>query len=232
MITTTLYKDILKAQLNKQPLLAVLLDPDKFSLERTAEFMRKLPSQTTHILIGGSTVSKGLTEALVRAVKMVTSKPVLLFPGDYSQLTDAADGVLYLSLLSGNNPEYLIGQQRKAVSLLRQFELEVIPTAYILIDGGTESAVARVTKTEPLPQDALNYILDTAKAGEYMGAKLVYLEAGSGAKVPVSEAIIKAVKSELKIPIIVGGGIRTSGQLQKAYQAGADMVVMGTVFEE
>lgn len=232
MITTTLYKDILKAELEQRPLLAILLDPDKFNLEETADFMRNLPSRTTHIFIGGSTVPEGKTETLVRAVKMISSKPIVLFPGDYSQLTDAADGVLYLSLLSGDNPEYLVGQQVKAVPLLKQFSLEVIPTAYLLIDGGSKSAVSRVTNTEAILQADVKRIVHTAKAGEFMGAKLVYLEAGSGAKIPVSAEIIKAVKSELNIPLIVGGGIRTPEQLHRAYEAGADMVVMGTVFEE
>lgn len=231
MITTTLYEAILKAQQLKQPMLAILLDPEKFNLEETASFLRGLPQETTHLLVGGSTVPKGRTHALVHSLKLLTAKPVILFPGDYSQLTEAADGVLFLSLLSGDNPEYLIGQQRKAVSLLRNTSLEVLPTAYLLIDGGTNSAVQRVTQTQAIPQGDLQKIVDTAKAGEYMGAKLVYLEAGSGAKVPVSIEIIRAVKNELHIPLIVGGGIRTPEQLQAAYAAGADMVVMGTAFE-
>ena len=231
MITATLYEDILKAQELKQPLLAILLDPEKFNIEETATFLRSLPVETTHLLVGGSTVPEGATETLVRSLKMVTAKPILLFPGDYSQLTDEADGVLFLSLLSGENPEYLIRQQRKSVAILRNTRIEVLPTAYLLIDGGAESAVQRVTQTEALSQDELDRIVDTAKAGEYMGAKLVYLEAGSGARIPVSPSIIEAVKKELHIPLIVGGGIRTSEQLQAAYEAGADMVVMGTAFE-
>jgi len=135
-------------------------------------------------------------------------------------------------LLSGTNPEYLVGQQIKAVPKLRKANLEVIPTAYLLIEGGTESAVQRVTETTALPQDDLQRIVDTAKAGEYMGGKLVYLEAGSGAKIPVSPSIIEAVKREIHIPLIVGGGIRMPEQLQAAYKAGADMVVMGTAYEQ
>ena len=232
MTTATIYESILKAQREEEPLLAVLLDPEKFELETSAAFLRTLPIETTHLLVGGSTVPEGMTEALVRSLKTATAKPIILFPGDYSQLTDTADAVLFLSLLSGTNPEYLIGQHIKAVPKLRKAHLEVLPTAYLLIDGGAESAVQRVTQTKAIPQNELQRIVDTAKAGELMGAKLVYLEAGSGARFPVSHEIIRAVKDEIKIPLIVGGGIRTAEQLQAAYSAGANMVVMGTVFEQ
>ena len=137
-----------------------------------------------------------------------------------------------MSLLSGRNPEYLIGQQVKAVPLLNQSPLEVLPTAYILIDGGSESAVERVTATAPIDRTDLNTIVNTAKAGEYMGSKLVYLEAGSGALEPISEEVIRAVCEAVEIPVIVGGGIRTEEQKQVAYRAGATLVVIGTALEE
>jgi len=155
-----------------------------------------------------------------------------LFPGDYSQLTNEADAVLFLSLLSGRNTEYLIGQQLKSVSFLQNASLEVISTGYILIDGGTISAVERVSETKPLTQSNSNAIVETALAGQYMGAKLIYLEAGSGARIAVQAEIISEVKKAIEIPLIVGGGIRTEEQKLIAYDAGADMVVMGTVFEE
>jgi len=231
MTTTTLYEAIVSAQLTNQKLMAILLDPDKFDVSQTKAFLERLPKETSHLLVGGSTVPKGLTEVLVTSLKSVTALPIILFPGDVSQLTNAADGVLFLSLLSGNNPEYLIGQQAKAVKYLKETSLEVIPTGYVLIDGGNESAVARVTDTFPMSQRDIEAIASVAKAGEYMGAKLIYLEAGSGADVPVHPEIIQAVKSILHIPLIVGGGIRSAKQLRAAYDAGADMVVMGTAFE-
>jgi len=231
MTTTTLYEAIVSAQLTNQKLMAILLDPDKFDVSQTKAFLERLPKETSHLLVGGSTVPKGLTEVLVTSLKSVTALPIILFPGDVSQLTNAADGVLFLSLLSGNNPEYLIGQQAKAVKYLKETSLEVIPTGYVLIDGGNESAVARVTDTLPMSQSDIEAIASVAKAGEYMGAKLIYLEAGSGANVPVHPEIIQAVKSILHIPLIVGGGIRSAKQLRAAYDAGADMVVMGTAFE-
>ena len=231
MMTKSLYNSFSEALDLKKKLLAILIDPEKFELKNTASFLRNLPLETTHLFVGGSTVPEGITEDLVKALKNCTAKPILLFPGDVSQITNDADGLLFLSLLSGRNPEYLIGQHVKAISKLRGSSLEIIPTGYILIDGENESAVASVTQTKPLPQTAVQPIVDTAKAGELMGAKLMYLEAGSGAKVPVSSEIISAVKQELNIPLIVGGGIKTKEQIKNAYSAGATMIVMGTAFE-
>lgn len=227
----TFLNHFIEANRDDKKLLAILIDPEEFNLEATSEFLKQIPTATTHLFVGGSTVKKGVTKAVVTALKFQTEKPIILFPGDVSQLTPKADALLFLSLLSGTNPEYLIGQHIKAVSALRGNDLTAIPTGYLLIDGGNESAVARVTKTNPMPQRDIQKIVDTAKAGELLGMKLIYLEAGSGAKTPVSEAIITAVKNELNIPLIVGGGIKTETQKQAAYQAGATMVVMGTVFE-
>lgn len=231
MIAKNLYHAFREALNLKTKLLAVLVDPDKFEVEHAPQYIRKLPVDTTHIFVGGSSVPAGATERLVRAFKMVTSKPIVIFPGDHSQITDAADALLFLNLLSGRNPEYLVSQQVKSVPALRKSSLEVISTGYLLIDGGRESAVERVTKTSAIPQDRLNEIVDTAKAGELMGVKLIYLEAGSGARYPVSCEIISAVKKEISIPLLVGGGIRTESQRQTAYHSGADMVIMGTAFE-
>ncbi len=226
-----IYYNIIQSGKEGAKLLAILIDPEKFELEDAASFLRNLPAATTHVFVGGSTVLEGTTEALIKELKLYTAKPILLFPGDVSQITEAADGLLFLSLLSGRNPEYLIEQQIKAVSKLQGSRLEIISTGYILIDGEKESAVAQVTQTNPISQNDIQLIVDTAKAGELMGAKLMYLEAGSGAKKPVSAEIISAVKKELNIPLIVGGGIKTIEQINNAYQAGATMIVMGTAFE-
>ena len=231
-MTKNLYTTFSEALMHSTRLLAILIDPEKFDSTKTAAFLREVPTETTHIFVGGSTVPEGMTESLVKELKLYTAKPILIFPGDVTQITNQADGLLFLSLLSGRNPEYLIGQHVKAVSKLRSTSLEIIPTGYILINGENASAVASVTETKPLPQTAIQTIVDTAKAGELMGAKLMYLEAGSGAKVAVSSEIISAVKQELNIPLIVGGGIRTKEQIENAYKAGATMVVMGTAFEK
>lgn len=230
-IQQKIYNTFTEANVKGNRLLAILVDPEKFDLSSAAAFLRTLPKETTHIFVGGSTVPKGLTETLVDTLKLYTAKPIVLFPGDVSQITASADALLFLNLLSGRKAEYLIGQQVKAVTALRENNLETISTGYLLIDGGHESAVARVTGTLPMKQEKIQTVVDTAKAGELMGTKLVYLEAGSGAVVPVSEEIIAAVKKEVAIPIIVGGGIRTEAAKEKAYIAGATMVVMGTAFE-
>jgi len=231
MKETSYQKNIIKS-FKEQNLLAILLDPDKFDTTNSSAFLAALPTETTHIFVGGSTVAEGKTEALIKVLKTFTTKPIILFPGNVNQITDLADGLLFLSLLSGTNSEYLIGQQVRAVPKLKNTKLEIIPTAYILIDGGNESAVARVTQTEPIPQEDVQRIVNTAKAAEYLGKQVVYLEAGSGAKVAVSKHIIKEVKKEVNIPILVGGGIKTESQRQTAYKAGANLVVMGTVFEK
>ena len=158
--------------------------------------------------------------------------PVILFPGDVSQITNKADGILFLSLLSGRNPEYLIEQQIKSVSALKNTNLEILPTGYILIDGKKDTATQRVSKTKPIPQEKRELILNTSLAGEYSGKKIIYLEAGSGATIPVDMDIITLVANNLSIPIIVGGGIRSKIALENAYKAGADLVVIGTAFEK
>ncbi|MDT0641201.1 geranylgeranylglyceryl/heptaprenylglyceryl phosphate synthase [Zunongwangia sp. F363] len=229
---STIYSEFLNSANNKLKRLCILVDPDKFANEKAGFFLKSLPVETSFIFVGGSTVAACKTEATVKALKEHTHLPILLFPGDYTQITEEADGILFLSLLSGRNPEYLIGQQIKSVSCLRSSNLEIIPTGYILIDGGKESAVKRVSKTLPLPQEKVQLIVDTALAGQYLGKQLIYLEAGSGANFPVSEEIIAAVRNAIDIPLIAGGGIRNTLQLQKSYEAGADLVVIGTAFED
>jgi len=225
------YQDILKAITEEKKLLAILIDPDKFDTSFTQSFLNKIPKETTHLFVGGSTVEFGFIEKTVRSIKEFSELPVFLFPGDYAQVTSEAEAILFLSLISGRNAEYLIGQQTKAVVILKDIDLEIISTGYILIDGGNESAVERVSETKAMPQSNVEDIVHTALAGEYLGAKFIYLEAGSGAKIPVNNNIIEAVKNAISIPLIVGGGIKTEEQKQKAYSYGADLVVMGTAFE-
>ncbi len=226
------YSEMLSAIKRGDKLLAILIDPEKFAVSEVSNFLIKIPKETTHLFVGGSTDLNDKINEVVTALKKYSKLPVFLFPGSHHQITDAADALLFLSLHSGRNPEYLIGQQVRAASTLKSTSLEIIPTSYLLIDGGNESAVARVSETVAMSQESISIIADTALAGQMMGARLVYLEAGSGAKVPVSQAIIKSVKNTLSIPVLVGGGIRTKEQREQAYLAGADLVVMGTVFED
>ena len=226
------YKNLQKSVSEKEKQLAILIDPDKFDISEVKSFLNKIPKETTHLLVGGSTVANGETEAAVQALKAETELPIFLFPGDHSHITAFADALLFLTLLSGRNAEYLIGQQIKSISKLKNSSLEIISTGYILIDGGNNSSVSKVTNTEPLPQEDIEMIVNTALAGQFMGAKLIYLEAGSGAKLPVKPEIISKVKKAINIPLIVGGGIKTETQKQEAYNSGADMNVMGTAYEE
>ncbi|MDT0678440.1 geranylgeranylglyceryl/heptaprenylglyceryl phosphate synthase [Autumnicola musiva] len=226
-----IYSEILKAALNDKKQLSILIDPEKTDAENVQSLLKNLPRETGFLFVGGSTVAPEKTENIVTTIKKFSNLPVILFPGDHTQITEEADAILFLSLLSGQNPEYLIGQHVKSVSRLRQSKLEIIPTGYILVDGGKESAVQRVSNTLPLPQEKVQLIVDTALAGQFSGKKLIYLEAGSGAKFPVSGEVISVVKKAIDIPLVVGGGIRSTRQLEKAYGAGADMVVIGTAFE-
>lgn len=218
------------AAINKK-LLAVLIDPDKQDFETLPGFIKLVnESVITHIFIGGSTVEAQLTESLVLKLRTLTSLPLVLFPGDVTQLTEAADAILFLSLISGDNPEYLIGKHIKSAAVLRHSDLEIIPTGYALIESGNETSVQRVTNTKPL-KNCKHTIADTAKAGEFLGLQLMYLEAGSGATKPIDSEVIRYVKDDLNIPLIVGGGIRCTDQLDNAYTAGADLVVIGTALE-
>lgn len=227
-----IYLNILSAKKNNQKLLAVLIDPEKITPEKIPAFFEKVhQSIATHIFVGGSTDENNQTENIVSEIKKATHLPVLLFPGDANQITNKADGILFLSLLSGRNPTFLIEQQVKAAPILQKTNLEIIPTGYILIDGGKETAVQKVSNTNPIAQNNLDLILNTAMAGEFLGKKLIYIEAGSGATVPVDANIIKKCQTQLNIPLIVGGGIRTKEQLESAFNSGADLAVIGTAFE-
>ena len=228
-----IYNNILTSISNKEKLLAVLIDPDKIKIEDVSNFIKNVnASVATHIFIGGSSVRVNETENLVTEIKKLTKLPLVLFPGDIIQITKQADALLFLSLISGRNPEYLIGKHVEAVSKLRQIDLEVIPTGYILIENGKKTAVEKVTDTQPMSRKNIPFVIDTALAGELLGMKLLYLEAGSGATHPVDTKMISETKKAIQIPLIVGGGIKTKQQLDDAYHFGADLVVIGTAFEE
>ena len=230
--SVNIYQNILSAKEQNKKLLAILIDPEKIDIKHLSVFFKKVhQSIATHIFVGGSTDKNNLTETVVTEIKKVTQLPIVLFPGDVAQITNKADGILFLSLISGRNPEYLIEQQVKSVPFLKESNLEIIPTGYILIDGNKETAVQRVSNTKPISQDNVNLIINTALAGKFSGKKLIYLEAGSGATLPVDANVIRNVKNQLSTPLIVGGGIRTKQQLNLAFDAGADLIVIGTAFE-
>lgn len=228
----TIYKEILKSKSENKKLLAILIDPDKVVVEKISVLAEKInQSPATHIFVGGSSFDGNHLNELITELKLKINLPILLFPGNPSQISDKADGILFLTLLSGRNPEYLIEHQVNAVPILKKSNLEVISTGYILVESGTETAVERVSKTKPLSRNNAAYILQTAQAGEFLGNKLIYLEAGSGAKLSIPKEIISLVSQNITIPLIVGGGIRSKKEIENAHNSGADLVVIGTAFE-
>ena len=228
----TIYENILQAKAKNEKLLAILIDPEKLTVEDAIILAKKIKnSPATHIFVGGSTFSGSHLGKLITVLKQKTNLPTLIFPGHPFQISEEADGILFLSLLSGRNPDYLIEHQINSVRILEQTNLEVIPTAYLLIDGGKETAVQSVSQTKPIAHSDIELAYRTAKAGELLGMKLIYLEAGSGANQNVSLEMIKYITENCKIPVIVGGGIRSMQTIQQVYDSGADLVVIGTAFE-
>jgi len=217
---------------NRNKGLALLLDPDKYSESSLPGTIEQAEScGVDFIFVGGSLIFRGI-DKLVKEIKSLTSLPVVLFPGGVLQVCPSADTILLLSLISGRNPEYLIGNHVIMAPFIKRSGLEVIPTAYMIVDGGVRTSVEYVSNTVPLPSDKPELAVATAIAGELLGMKLLYMDAGSGAKSPISSEIIKAVSDETNIPIIVGGGIRSSEQAFSAYEAGADLIVVGNALEK
>jgi len=215
------------------PKLAVLIDPDKQSPGSLTQLIQlAVNCKVDFFFIGGSLLLEKNFEATIEAIKSHCSIPVIIFPGSNYQLSSKADAVLFLSLISGRNPDYLIGQQVVAAPTIKKMDLEAIPTGYILIDGGRTSSTSYITQTMPIPHNKIDLAIATAQAGELLGMKLIYLEAGSGAKNSVSAEMIKTVKRNISVPLIVGGGIRTSEQAEEICKAGADILVIGNALEE
>ncbi len=226
-----IYADIL-SKLKTSKLFAILVDPEKHN-EESLHALAGLVSDriVDFILVGGSLVS-GSVDETVLALKGKTNLPILLFPGNVLQISPHADGILFLSLISGRNPEFLIGHHVNAAPVLKKLNLEIIPTGYILIENGRTTAVEYVSNTKPIPADKIDLTVATAMAGEMLGHKMLYLEAGSGALKPVNSSMIREVKKNAGIPLIVGGGIHTPEQVRQIYDAGADIIVVGSVVEE
>lgn len=228
----SIYHEIIESKKKNKKLLAILLDPDKIVWNMMPNLISKInQSPATHVFIGGSLVENNILDELVIEIKKYCPLPIVLFPGNPSQISDKADAILFLSLISGRNPDFLIEHQVKAAPILKQTQLEIISTGYILIESGSETAVERISKTKPINRNELNLVLSTAQAGEMLGNKLIYLEAGSGAKQAVPLEMIKKVSENIEIPLLIGGGIIDLQGIQNAYKAGADLVIIGTAFE-
>ena len=221
------------AKKNNKKLLAILLDPDKLDLMDISKTIQKInKSKANLIFIGGSLLFKNVLDQFVTKVKENTKLPILLFPGSTVQITNKADGILFLQLISGRNSEYLISNQVIAAPLLRQTNLEVISTGYMLIESGRETTASYISNTKPIPAHKPEIAMATAMAGEYIGNKLIYMDGGSGALNPIPAKMIKKVAKNINLPIIIGGGLKTKESIQAAYDAGATVVVVGTAFEQ
>ena len=227
-----LYPQILAAKKQNKKQIAILLDPDKIEINKLSIICDKInKTPATLVFIGGSSFEGKHLDQLIAKIKTQIKLPIVLFPGNPSQISAEADAILFLMLLSGRNPDYLIEHQVNAVPILEKTNLEIISTGYILIESGHQTAVERVSKTKPLSRTNLEYVAQTAKAGQYIGNKLIYLEAGSGAQNAVPLEMIKKVSNTISIPLLVGGGIRSKKQIEEAFKNGADIVVIGTAFE-
>jgi putative glycerol-1-phosphate prenyltransferase len=211
---------------------ALLVDPDKYddsALETLIDHINQDPPDL--VLVGGSILYKPI-DITITALKLGTRVPVFIFPGNVIQLSDRADGILFLSLISGRNPEYLIGNHVLAAPHLNRSGIEVIPTAYMLIENGSSSSVEYMSHTRPIPAGKPEIAVATAMAGEMLGMKAIYLEAGSGAEHPVGFDMIRSIRRNISLPMIVGGGISSPAIARDVFQEGADMIVVGTAVEK
>lgn len=228
-----IYKGMITRKARGQKSFAVLVDPDKTIPDQVGDLVGRAEStRVDYLLVGGSLVVSTHLEELVNRIKSLTSIPVILFPGSPNQVTPAADGLLYLSLISGRNPELLIGQHVVSAPQVRNSGLEVISTGYMVIDGGMPTTVSYISHANPLPANKNELAVCTAMAGEMLGMKLIYLDAGSGALNPVPGAMIESVAKQIHIPLIVGGGITTPEKATEQCRAGADIVVVGNAIEK
>ena len=215
-----------------QKRIALLVDPDGYDDQGLNELIGYINMNPPDLLLVGGSLLFNPIEITITALKLGTSLPVFLFPGNAFQLSDRADGILFLSLISGRNPEFLIGNHVLAAPHLHRAGIEVIPTAYMLIENGTSTSVEYMSNTRPIPGDKVDIAVATAMAGEMLGMKSIYLEAGSGAAHPVASKMIKAIRKHISLPLIVGGGIRTPETALEVFEAGADLIVVGNALEK
>ncbi len=232
-VKINIYNSILEKKQSTQKSFAVLIDPDEVNSSSLEQLIQlSIRAEADYILVGGSLVISNHLDAVVQQIKKETNIPVILFPGSPSQISPYADALLYLSLISGRNPELLIGQHVISAPFVKKSGLEIIPTGYIVVDGGAPTTVSYISNAAPIPSDKNEITMCTALAGEMLGMKLIYMDAGSGAKIPITETMIATVSQNIEVPLIVGGGIT---EPEKAYlncKAGADVIVVGNAIEK
>ncbi len=225
---------ILELLKNNQKQIAILIDPDKHNSEaQLLELIKKINKLLpAFIFVGGSTVNIQDFKSCFSTLKENTTIPLVIFPGSHIQIDKKADAILFLSLISGRNPDFLIGHQVEAAHKIKQLDIEVIPTAYMLIDGGKNSSVAYVSQTSPIPSDQISIAINTAIAGELMGMQAVFMDAGSGAINSISREMINQVSRNISVPLIIGGGLKTIEEVENTLNAGASVAVIGNKIEE
>ena len=212
--------------------LAYLLDPDKYQNEKLTKAIGLIEATSPDLVMVGGSLVQGNTQLLVETLKRHIDIPVILYPGSLLQLAPQADGILFISLISGRNPEFLIGNHVVAAPILRQTQMEVIATGYMLVDGGNVTSVQYMSNTMPIPPAKTDIAVATALAGQYLGMKMIYIDGGSGALNPVPPAMIREVKNALSIPLMIGGGLNTPQKVDDACRAGADLLVIGNAVEK
>ena len=210
----------------------ILIDPDKKNDKKIDQIVQVANLYADAIFVGGSIMMDKLYHDRVRRIKSISKIPVILFPGGVNQLNDYYDAMLFMSLLSGRNPHYLIGEQVIAAPIVRDFKIETIPTGYLLVDGGSPTTVEYISGTKPLSPTRPDVIISHALAAQYLGMRLIYLEAGSGAINKIPSNVIRKIASEVDIDLIVGGGIRTPQMAKKIVESGATYVVIGSAIED
>ena len=233
-MNASVYQTLLTYRQTGHKALAVLIDPDKVDDMASCQRLVRMSieNRVDFFLVGGSLITRDNFGDIVRMIKQESHLPVVLFPGSNLHIEPSADAILFLSLISGRNPDLLIGQHVVAAPVLKRSSLEVLPTGYILIDSGQATTVSYMSNTVPIPHDKPSVAACTAMAGEMLGLKLIYLEAGSGAKQPIDSKTIRLVRKSVDVPLIVGGGIDDQYKAQRALEAGADMLVVGNATEE
>lgn len=232
MATQRILTQITDSVAQGKKMLAVLLDPDKLQFEQLSDKVDRIEAAGAEmIFVGGSLLLNEDFEKSLKVLRQLSDLPLVIFPGSAYQVSPEADAILFLTLLSGRNPDYLIHNQMMAAPHVRNAGLEAIATAYLLVDGGAPTSVSYMSNTQPIPRDKNDIAVATALAAQYMGQSMVYLEAGSGAPLEVPSQMISAVKSQVDLPLIVGGGIDSPRKMEKALRAGADVVVIGNAFE-
>lgn len=229
----SIYTKLTRQKAAKRKAFAVLVDPDKVNTDQLTELCALAnEAAVDYLFVGGSLVVTNHLDTVVQQIKKETDIPVILFPGSPNQLSPFADALLYLSLISGRNPELLIGQHVISAPMVKQSGLEIMSTGYMVIDGGAPTTVSYISNAAPVPHDKKEIAVCTAMAGEMLGMKLIYMDAGSGAKRPISEGMIAAVASHIAIPLIVGGGITDPEKAYLNCKAGADVIVVGNAIEK